>query len=209
MAFSPDGKSLGAVTWSGSTFLYSARRRGEPDCEAPASGDQLGLPNAQTLAAGAQQIAPELVARDIEGQCSSPVQAEPDHSGLDGEQCSGKAGTKSGEQALLGPQRAVRPDVQAQQAAQDGLLAGGSDSKGFQAAAADAASVPGKSYIGNQQAVSRLAWVDHGVRGQSSSHSWCCRNRICNCLVCKDSDYIYYSDLWIRRAQGAYTTAMC
>jgi hypothetical protein len=166
MAFSPDATSLGAVTWSGSTFLYSVQRSGKPDCAAPASGDQLGVPSAQTSAAGAQQIAPEPGAQDSEGHCGSPVQAEPDHGDLDGEQCSGKAGAKSGEQALLGAQRAVKAEVQAQQAAQDGLLAGGSDSKGFQAVAADA--VPGKPYIGNQraaEAVSRLAWVDHGVKG--------------------------------------------
>lgn len=152
MAFSPDGTRLAAAAWGGSTYLYSQRsskeRKGAPD--------NLAMPAPQ--AAGApQHAAPEA---DMHQTLNPPVQK-----GAEGSDQLGSAEAKP-----LGAEAAASGwggSPYERQAGEECALTGQSIGSGS-AEEPEGAPVPAvytaAAHAG--EAVSRLAGIDHGVRGE-------------------------------------------
>ena len=145
MALSPGGARLAAAVWGGSTYLYcqhsSIERKGAP-------GD-LVMPAPQAASA-AQQASPEV---DTQQTLVHPVQK-----GADGSGQLGIAEAKSKAAELVPSASGVSPH--AGLARREGLLLGPGRSGAEEPEAVHAAAAP----VG--EAVSRLAGINHGVRGE-------------------------------------------
>ena len=150
MALSPDGTRLAAAAWGGSTYLYSQHssreRQGAPDNPA--------VPAPQAASA-AQLAAPKA---DMQRTLIPPVQE-----GADGSGQQGSAEAKPQRAEAAHPGSGVSPHVG--QAGEEGVLL--ELSRG---SAKEPESVPvsaehtGAAHAGD--AVSRLAGIDHGLRGE-------------------------------------------
>ena len=144
MAFSPDGARLAAAAWAGSTYLYcqhsSKERQGAPE--------DLVMPAPQA-ASPAQQA---LLDADIQRTLVSPVQKRADGSG----QLSNAEAKSQG--AEPGPSASGDSPHRGQAGEQAGLPGSGRSSAQEPEAVRAAAAHAG-------EAVSRLAGINHGVRG--------------------------------------------
>ena len=152
MAFSPDGNRLAAAAWGGSAYLYcqhsSKERQGAPE--------DLVMPAPQAVSA-AQQALPEA---DMQQPLVHPVQK-----GAAGSGQLGNAEARSQGAELTPSASGVSSHVD--QANEEGMLSG----PGRGSAQEPEAMHTAAAHVG--EAVSRVAGIDHGVRGERCfQNSW-------------------------------------
>ena len=181
MAFSPDGTCLAAITWGGCTFLYSRQHTSKIALNAATAQAKPGILIARTDT----QRQPSSDAQLLDyGRVTEEPWSAGDSARVDQEEnlaCkpgAAQEGQAANLPAAKGPWASAESPVQShacqpddrggEQAVEERLAATCHDSVALKPAAlAPTASAPTAKAV-PEETVSRLAWIDHGPRGQQT-----------------------------------------